>query len=164
MVAKREIAGLQIMVKKSVLQFYSYEIQMRQNSFNYLLRFRELFSQFIVGMACMPEYSFIYCLYSFLSHIHNMRCHILVDTWHHERVQMIIFKALWTMLYRTYYYLFFYLLIIYYFFSKPQHSSEKRIRISEAVSAISVHKRTDRQTDKNSSLFWVLLRSYWTSL
>lgn len=120
---------------------------MRQNSFNYLLRFRELFSQFIVGMACMPEYSFIYCLYSFLSHIHNMRCHILVDTWHHERVQMIIFKALWTMLYRTYYYLFFiYLLFIIFLVNRNTVVKNAFESVKPFLRLACTNVQTDRQT------------------
>ncbi|XP_045511060.1 uncharacterized protein LOC123705982 [Colias croceus] len=41
--------------KISALQFYSYQIQIRRNCFNYLQRFRGLFSQFIVDMYAKIE-------------------------------------------------------------------------------------------------------------
>ncbi|GBP82283.1 hypothetical protein EVAR_86637_1 [Eumeta japonica] len=41
--------------KISALQFYSYQIQIRRNCFNYLQRFRGLFTQFIVDMYAKIE-------------------------------------------------------------------------------------------------------------
>ncbi|GBP61498.1 hypothetical protein EVAR_34735_1 [Eumeta japonica] len=41
--------------KISALQFYSYQIQIRRNCFNYLQRFRGLFNQFIVDMYAKIE-------------------------------------------------------------------------------------------------------------
>ena len=41
--------------KLSALQFYSYQMQIRRNCFNYLQRFRGLFSQFIVDMYAKIE-------------------------------------------------------------------------------------------------------------
>lgn len=41
--------------KTSALQFYSYRIMVRQNEYNHLIQFKQLFNQFIVDMYAKIE-------------------------------------------------------------------------------------------------------------